>query len=98
MAAYLFQIELPPFSDEIAQLVPDHRNHINKLFSEGLLLSYSVSVHRNMLWCVCNAEEEQQAMELVAGFPLHKFFTDVLCYPLLFHNTLPSSLPGISLN
>jgi hypothetical protein len=37
-------------------------------------------------------------MEIVAKFPLYKFFTDVACHPLLFHNTLPASLPDISLN
>ncbi|MEI8278885.1 MAG: hypothetical protein WCG87_03920 [Bacteroidota bacterium] len=98
MAAYLFQIELPLFTEEMTQLIPVHRSHINKLFSEGRLLSYSVSLQRNLIWCVTNAEDEQEAMEIIAGFPLHSCFVDVLSYPLLFHNTLPTALPGISLN
>ena len=44
------------------------------------------------------AEDEQTAMELVASFPLHPYFTDTLCQPLMFHNTIASSLPDISLN
>jgi hypothetical protein len=98
MAAFLFQLELPGFSDEIAVMVPIHRAHINKLFSEGRILSYSVSAQRNMIWCVINAEEEQEAMEMVLTFPLYQYFTDVACHPLLFHNILPATLPGISLN
>jgi hypothetical protein len=98
MASYLFQLELAEFSEEIAAIVPYHREHINKLFAEGRMLSYSVSVQRNMLWCVVNAEDEQEAMEMVLAFPLYAHFTDVSCHPLLFHNTLPVSLPGISLN
>jgi hypothetical protein len=98
MAAFLFQFELPEFSDDIAVTVPMHRELINKLFSEGRIVSYSVSIHRNLIWCVINAEDEQEAMELVLAFPLYKFFVDVSCHPLLFHNTLPATLPGISLN
>ena len=98
MAAFLFQLELSEFNDELAAVVPIHRELINKLFSEGRILSYSVSVHRNMIWCVVNAEEEQEAMEMVLSFPLYPYFVEVSCHPLLFHNTLPASLPGISLN
>ena len=98
MAAYLFQLELAEFSEDIASVIPAHREHINKLFSEGRILSYSVSVHRNMIWCVINAEDEQEAMEMVLAFPLYPHFVEVSCHPLLFHNILPASLPGISLN
>ena len=98
MAAYLFQLELSEFSDDIAAIVPFHRAHINKLFAEGRILSYSVSVHRNMIWCVINAEDEQEAMEMVLSFPLYQYFVEVSCHPLLFHNILPATLPGISLN
>jgi hypothetical protein len=99
MVAYMFQFELPStFTDEIAATIPQQRAHINRLFLEGRLLSYSVSQLRTALWCVIAAENEQEAMEVVAGFPLHPYFTDVMCHPLLFHNTVPTSLPDISLN
>ncbi|MES2703028.1 MAG: hypothetical protein V4649_10330 [Bacteroidota bacterium] len=98
MAGYLFQLELTELTDEVVACIPLHREHINKLFSQGRILSYSVSIHRNMIWSVINAEDEQEAMEMVLAFPLYKFFTEVECHPLLFHNTLPATLPGISLN
>ena len=98
MAAYLFQFELPEFTQEITAVIPKHREHINKLFAEGRILSYSVSIHRNLIWCVINAEDEQEAMEMVLAFPLYPQFTDVVCHPLLFHNTIPTAIPGISLN
>ncbi len=98
MAAFLFHLELPEFGDTLAAVIPKHREHVNKLFSEGRILSYSVSEKRNMIWCVINAEDEQDAMNLVLAFPLYPHFTDVTCHPLLFHNTLPATLPGISLN
>lgn len=98
MSAYLFQLELLPFTEEMTATVPRHRAHINQLFTEGRILSYSVSFHRNMVWCVVNAEDEQEAMDIIVGFPLHVYFTDITCHPLLFHNTLPATLPNISLN
>lgn len=99
MTAYMFQFELPAvFTDEMLAIIPNQRAHVNRLFIEGRLLSYSVSQLRTALWCVVAAEDEQEAMEIVAGFPIHPYFTDVMCHPLLFHNTVPASLPDISLN
>lgn len=98
MPAFLFQIELPPLTEEIINTIPRHREYINKLFSEGRMLSYSVSINRNLIWCVVNAEEEQEAMDMVIKLPLYKYFSDIHCHTLLFHNVLPATLPGISLN
>lgn len=98
MAAYLFQIELPEITEDIESAIPEHRKFINKLFSEGRIFSYSVSMGRDNIWCVIDAEDEKEAMEIVSAFPLRKFFTDVSCFQLLFHNTLPATMPGISLN
>jgi hypothetical protein len=98
MGAYLFQIELGEITDEMASQIPLHRAYVNRLFSEGRILSYSVSVRRNMIWCVINAEDEPESMEMVLAMPLYRYFTDINCHPLLFHNTLQTTLPGISLN
>ena len=98
MPAYLFQIELPELTEEIVNAIPQHREHINRLFSEGQLFSYSVSETKDHIWCVVNAEDEPEAMQIVSGFPLQKYFRDVQCFPLLFHNHLPVSLAAISLN
>src|SRR5690606_9685011 len=98
MSAYLFQIELPDFTEEMNNILPQHRAYVNQLFSEGRLLAYSVSASRDTLWCVINAEDEQEAMDIIGNLPLHQHFHDVSCHPLLFHNVLPASLPNISLN
>lgn len=98
MATFFFQIELPPFTMEMMAVIPEHRAHVNTMFTEGKMLSYSVSMNRDMIWCVVNAEDEQHAMEYIISLPLYRSFVDVTCTPLLFHNTLPASLPGIFLN
>jgi len=94
----MFQIELPAMTSEMAQTIPDHREAVNKLFIERRMLSYSVSMMRNQIWCVLDAENEKQAMEVISGLPLRKYFVDVSCHQLLFHNNMPSPLPEISLN
>ncbi len=98
MSAYMFQLELPEITEEIAGRIPEHREHINKLFIEGVLISYSVSQSRTFIWCVLKAVDEQEALEMAAKFPLHPYFTDITCHALLFHNTQPAALPDISLN
>jgi hypothetical protein len=98
MTQYLFEIELPPFTEEMTETIPAHREYVDKLLAEGVMLSYSVSIQRSAIWCVVAAEDESQAMELIAAFPMHRFFTDILCHPLLLHNSSPASLPDISLN
>ena len=99
MVAYMFQFELPAdFTSEMEAIIPSHREHINQLFSEGKLLSYSVAQKRTSVWAIVVAENEQEALEIVAAMPLHPYFTEVMCHPLLFHNTNPAPLPEISLN
>lgn len=98
LAAFFFQLELPIVTEAMMAIIPAHRAHINKLFAAGSLLSYSVSQSRSFIWCVINTETEQDAFEIVLSFPLYPFYTDVVCHPLLFHNTLPTALPGMSLN
>jgi hypothetical protein len=98
MTAYMFQFELPPMSDEMAARIPEQRARVAELFSNGTLLTYSLAQSRRILWCVVSAEDEQNAMELVASFPMHPYFTETMCQPLMFHNTIASSLPDISLN
>lgn len=99
MMAYMFQFELPSsFSEEMESLIPSQKEHIAQLFLEERILSYSVSQRRTAIWCVVAAQSEQEAMEIVAGFPLHPYFTDTMCHPLIFHNTIPASMPEFSLN
>lgn len=97
MNSFMFQLELPEITTEIATIIPHHRAYVNRMFSSGSIVSYSVSEARNMIWCVIQADDEQDAMKIVLGFPLYPSFTDVVCHPLLFHNAMAGVL-GISLN
>lgn len=98
MNAYMFQIELADKTEEMNLLIPEQRSYINKLFLSGRLIAYSVTQLRNLMWCVVQAPDEQEAMEIIAGAPMQAFYNDISCHPLLFHNTMPVVLPDISLN
>lgn len=98
MPAFLFELELPPFDEALVSRIPEHRERINTLFSEGRILSYSVAEDRSRIWCIVEADGQQDAMKMVTSFPLQEFFVDISYYPLLFHQHQPTSLPGISLN
>lgn len=99
MSSYLFQLELATSADELWEVIPAQREHVNRLLIAERILSYSVSAARNMLWCVIAADNESDAMEAVLDFPLYPYFSEVSCYPLLFHNTtFQTALPGMSPN
>ncbi len=98
MPAFMLQLKLMPFTNEMMETIPEHRARIDKLISDGRILSYSVSAQRNHIWCIIHAEEEAKAMEIAASFPMSPYFQDVTCMPLMFHNSPSAALPSISLN
>jgi hypothetical protein len=99
MASYLFQLELSVSAEELGLVIPMQRAHINKLIDTETVLSYSVSLGNNMIWCVLDAADEQEAIDVVLQFPLYPHFSEISCYPLSFHNTtLQTSLPRLSPN
>lgn len=98
MAAYLLELRLVPFTEELMALIPDHRAHVNELFEAGVLLSYAVTEDRARIWCVVEAETPAEAEDQVAEMPLQPAVQQVRCTPLLFHQGTSGALPGISLN
>ena len=98
VSPYMICLELPPINEEMAALIPAQRAMVNRLFMDGILLSYSLSQDRKMLWCVIMADSEPAATALVASFPLHPWFRDWTVHPLLFHNAMPSANLPVSLN
>jgi hypothetical protein len=98
MPAYMFQMELREVEDEGTHVFAEQRRCINKLFSESSVTSYCVAQNGKSIWCVVNADTEKDAMEVIAGFPLRTFFTDVVCHLLLFYDTVPLATSDISLN
>jgi muconolactone delta-isomerase len=98
MAQFMVDIQLPTDpSDEFFALVPLQRAHIDKLLERGVVMGYSLSIDRLRLWIALNARNERDAVEILAAFPMFKFFEPTI-HPLMFHNNSLMSLLKVSLN
>lgn len=98
MNHYLATISLPmELTEEFLALIPAQRKHVNHLIEEGTVTGYSLAFDRSKLWITLVAETEQEASELLADFPLSKFFRTKI-HPLLFHQGSRASLLKVSLN
>jgi hypothetical protein len=98
MNQYLAAITLPAqLNEEFAALVPSQRKHVDHLIGEGTVTGYSLALDRSKLWVTMIAETEQEAAEIVAEFPLSRFFQFKI-YPLAFHQSSRAGLMKVSLN
>ncbi len=99
MPAYLFQLELPQGNHQITEeVIAAQEEHINHLFVEGKMRSYSIAANSIMIWCVVEVGSEQEAMDIVSKFPIYPHCTDVTHHTLQVNHNQPYILPDISLN
>ncbi len=61
-------------SNEFWELIPRHRNYINNLMREEVIITYAVNGNRSKGWVVINAASEMEAAELIDRFPIRRFF------------------------
>jgi muconolactone delta-isomerase len=95
-----FLIEFDILEDPDAnffELIPQQREVINKMMSEGKILSYTLSQDRLKLWCIMTAHNEIEIMERIADFPLIDYMTPQI-FPLMFHNSVFLAVPAFSKN
>ena len=95
---FLVEVELPENPDpNFFELIPEQRLQINKMMSEGKIISYTLSQDRQKLWCIFNAESEFDVMSMLAEFPLFDYMKSQI-FPLMFHNSVLLSMPAFSKN
>ena len=98
MAQFMIDIQIPMNPDqEFFELIPMQRAHIDKLLEKGTVTGYSLSLDRSRLWITLNARNERDAVEILAAFPMFKYFEPTI-YPLMFHNSSLMSILKVSLN
>lgn len=98
MNQYMVEIVLPEhFTQEFVQLIPEQRACINRLFDEGSISCYSLSLDRSLLWAVMVAPSTQEVESILDTFPIISYCSfDV--HELMFHDMASQELPRISLN
>ena len=98
MSQYMVEFDLPKVMDEnFANLIPAQRIKVEEMMESGFLISYSLSIDRQKLWCVVRSESEVEVMESIAEFPLIKYMTPMIT-ELMFHNMIAARIPLFSLN
>ena len=84
-------------TDEFMGLIPFQRAKINRLFREGKILNYALSLENAKLWAIFTANSEMEVMEMIAELPLTKFM-QVEISMLTFYNSIAEEMPAFSMN
>lgn len=94
----MIEFELPEeFTEEFMALIPEQRQMINRMMSEGTLKSYSLAMDRSVLWVVVEAASEFEVMEIIARMPLCDYMQPFIS-ELMFHNRSEAVMAPFSLN
>ncbi|MDF7816901.1 hypothetical protein P1X15_04815 [Runella sp. MFBS21] len=95
MVEFILPREMP---EDFLAKIPHQRLKINQLMESGKITAYSLSSDRSKLWCVVNAKNEFDVMEIISEFPLIDFMHPTI-FELMFNNTATAvKLPMFSLN
>jgi len=95
---FLVDFTLPDFlSEEFMELIPYQRAMVNRLFKEGRLLNYALSLESSRLWLVLNAVTEDEAENMVNELPLTQFMSFEVSM-LTFYNSMEPITPDFSMN
>jgi muconolactone delta-isomerase len=94
---FMIEFELPEeLDEEFMELIPEQREVVNQLMSEGILKSYSLAMDHSVLWVVVTADTEFEVMEIIAQMPLSDYMQPFIS-ELMFHNGAEAMSP-FSLN
>lgn len=98
MNQYMVTFELPiPFTTDFIERIPEQREVINDLLAEQKIQSYSLSMNRDKLWCLVNADNKYEVINIVNTFPLIDYMPYEIS-ELMFHNVASIQVPAFSLN
>ena len=75
MAKYQVTIHFE-ISDQFMELLPEHRDYVNHLISEGIIDHYAVSMETRRAWITMNAETKKEVIRLLIKSPLYRFWTN----------------------
>ena len=95
---YMVDFKLPnTLTQDFMDLVPFQRMAVNKLFEEGKLINYALSLENSKLWAVFSAKSELDVMDMIADLPLTPYMK-VDISMLTFYNDTKTQIPKFSMN
>jgi len=93
---YMVECLLAPFSLEMQEQIPRQRMIVDKLFNQGVLITYTLAADRSKLWIVLQAESESELLQYIESLPMTKY-CDYNYSEIMFHDS-SMFIPSISLN
>ena len=93
---YMIEFELPPFNMEMQDLIPQQRMVVDRLFNQGVLITYTLAADRSKLWVVLQADNESELLTYIDSFPM-TMYCDYTYNEVMFHDA-SHFIPSISLN
>jgi muconolactone delta-isomerase len=91
-------IKLPgKLTEDFITLIPRQRARIDELMNEGVILQYSLSLDRSLLWVIVSATTERKVLDIISTFPLIHFMNPTV-YPLAFHHSHSIDFPKLIMN
>lgn len=87
---------LGPFTLELQEQIPRQRMIVDRLFNQGVLITYTLAADRSKLWIVFQADSESELLSYIESLPLIKY-CDYNYSEIMFHDS-NQFIPSISLN
>jgi hypothetical protein len=85
------------WSEELMELIPEHRKHINKLIEDEVIEHYAVSMEAERVWITINAKTKVEVKKLLSSSPLYKLWK-VDVNELMAWDGQTYRLPAVQLN
>ena len=85
------------WNDEMMQLIPEHRKHINALIDDQVIDHYIVSMEIQTAWITINAKTKREAKSLLNPSPLYKYWK-LEVHELMVWDGQNYRLPAVQLN
>lgn len=95
---YMVDFTIPTIlPEDFLQLIPHQRAKVNKLFREGKLINYALSLDNSKMWAVINANSEEDVACLLSELPLTRFM-EYHVNMLTFYNAVGQEKQVFSMN
>ena len=92
----MVQFSFMPFTLEMEETIPRQRLIVDRLFDQGVLITYTLAADRSKLWAVFQADTESELLSYIESLPMTKF-SDYTYNEIMFHDS-SQFIPSISLN
>ncbi|MBI1224276.1 MAG: hypothetical protein GC192_03480 [Bacteroidetes bacterium] len=97
---YQFMVDftLPKvLSEEFLRQIPHQRAKVNKLFRDGKLVNYALSLDNSKIWATVNANSELDVLQFISQLPLTRFMRYKISL-LTFYSGVNAEAPVFSMN